>query len=65
MDINTLREKVERIFLELGFKNEIIGEKQYRYLVYNNCYCKITYLTQGKHLLLNVQTMRKMLQMVY
>ena len=40
MDINTLREKVERIFLELGFKNEIIGEKQYRYLVYNNCYCK-------------------------
>lgn len=44
MDTNTLREKVERIFLELGFKNEIIGEKGYCYLVYNNCYCKITYL---------------------
>ena len=44
MDINTLREKVEGIFLELGFKNEIIGEKQYRYLVHSNCYCKITYL---------------------
>ena len=44
MDINALKEKVERIFLELGFKNEIIGEKQYRYLVHNNCYCKITYL---------------------
>lgn len=44
MDINTLRQKVERIFLELGFKNEIIGGKKYRYLVYNNCYCKITYL---------------------
>lgn len=44
MDINTLKEKIESIFLELGFRNEIIGEKQYRYLVHNNCYCKITYL---------------------
>ena len=44
MDANFLREKVERIFLELGFKNEIIGEKEYCYLVYNSCYCKITYL---------------------
>lgn len=44
MDINILKDKVENIFLELGFKNEIIGEKQYRYLVHNNCYCKITYL---------------------
>ena len=48
MDINTLKEKVEMIFLELGFKNEIIGEKQYRYLVHNNCYCKITYLNSRK-----------------
>ncbi len=45
MDINILKEKVENIFLELGFKSEIIGEKQYRYLVHNNCYCKITYLS--------------------
>ena len=44
MDVNTLREKIEKIFLELGFKNVIIGEKQYHYLVYNNCYCRITYL---------------------
>lgn len=42
MDISSLKNRIEQIFLELGFKNETIGEKQY--LVYNNCYCKITYL---------------------
>ncbi len=34
----------QNIFIELGFKIEFVGEKQYQYLVYNNCYCKITYL---------------------
>ena len=44
MNTDTLINKIENIFLELGFKYETIGEKQYQYLVYNNCYCKITYL---------------------
>lgn len=47
MDINGLINKIEDIFLELGFKIEVVGEKQYRYLVYNNCYCKITYLEKS------------------
>ncbi len=34
----------QNILIELGFKIEFVGEKQYQYLVYNNCYCKITYL---------------------
>lgn len=42
MNINSLTSKVETLFLELGFKNETIGEMQY--FTYNNCYCKITYL---------------------
>ena len=44
MDIESLNNKIKNIFIELGFKNEFVGEKQYQYLVYNNCYCKITYL---------------------
>lgn len=35
---------MEKVFFELGFEVKIIGDKQYRYLNYNNCYCKITYL---------------------
>ena len=46
MDINTLREKVERTFLELGFKIVIIGEKQYRYFVHNNVNVKPLALTK-------------------
>lgn len=44
MDINNLISKIERIFIELGFQYKIVGEKQVKYLVYNNCYCRITYL---------------------
>lgn len=44
MNIDALINKIENIFIELGFNNEIIGEKRYKYLVYHNCYCKITYL---------------------
>lgn len=44
MNINNLINKIENIFLELNFKYETIGEKKYRYLVYNSCYCKVTYL---------------------
>ena len=44
MNINKCKKIIENIFLELGFKNEIVGESQHQYLVYNNCYCKITYL---------------------
>ncbi len=44
MNINDEMVKITNIFLELGFHYETIGERQYRYLVYNNCYCRITYL---------------------
>lgn len=44
MKIAGLKHKMESIFLELGFERKAIGEKQYQYLVYNNCYCKITYI---------------------
>lgn len=48
MDIESLKNRIKNIFEELGFKNEFVGEKQYQYLVYNNCYCKITYLEKLK-----------------
>lgn len=44
MDIESLKNRIKNIFIELGFRNEFVGEKQYQYLVYDNCYCKITYL---------------------
>lgn len=44
MNINDEMIKITNIFLELGFHYKTIGERQYQYLVYNNCYCKITYL---------------------
>lgn len=44
MDKSSLKNKIEKIFFELGFKNEVVGEEKYQYWVYNNCYCKITYL---------------------
>lgn len=43
MNIADMVAKIESIFLELGFRYETVGEKQYRYLVYNHCYCMITY----------------------
>ena len=46
MDIDGLKNKIENIFLQLGFRNKNIGKEQYRYLVYNECYCKITYLEE-------------------
>lgn len=48
MDIESLKNRIKNIFEELGFRNEFVGEKQYQYLVYNNCYCKITYLEKLK-----------------
>lgn len=48
MNIDNLKNKIEKIFIGLDFKYEIIGERKYRYLVYNNCYCKITYLEKLK-----------------
>lgn len=48
MNINRIMQEIEGVFLELGFKNEIVGEKRFRYLVYNGCYCKITYLQSRK-----------------
>lgn len=46
MNIPDMMVKIENIFLELGFRYETVGE--YRYLVYNNCYCMITYLEGEK-----------------
>lgn len=39
-------EKIENIFLTLGFKTEFVGEKQLRYLRYQDCFCKVTPLEQ-------------------
>lgn len=44
MNIDNLTKRIENIFLELGFEYKTIGKKRARYLIYNNCYCKITYL---------------------
>ena len=44
MDIESIKNSIKNIFIELGFKNEFVGDNKYQYLVYNNCYCKITYL---------------------
>ena len=38
-----LREKIEDLFIELGFKRVSVG-KQHQYLYYNDLYCKVTYL---------------------
>lgn len=35
---------MEKVFLDLGFKIEYVGEKKYKYMSYNSCYCRITYL---------------------
>ena len=32
MDIDSLKNKIENIFIELGFKKELVGEKQITYL---------------------------------
>jgi len=44
MTIEYLQKKIESIFLSLGFTIELVGTKQLRYLRYQNCYCKITFL---------------------
>lgn len=44
MNIDNLIKKMEKVFLDLGFQTEYIGEKKDKYMHYNNCYCKITYL---------------------
>ncbi len=44
MNIDNLINKMEKVFLYLGFQTEYIGEKNEKYMHYNNCYCKITYL---------------------
>ena len=31
MDIESLKNRIKNIFIELGFKNEFVGEKQYQY----------------------------------
>lgn len=44
MTIQYLHKKIESIFLSLGFTIDLVGTKQLRYLRYQNCYCKITFL---------------------
>lgn len=44
MKIGNLINKMEKVFLDLGFQTEYIGEKNEKYMHYNNCYCKICYL---------------------
>jgi len=44
MNIDNLIKKMEKVFLDLGFQTEYIGEKNEKYMHYNNCYCKISYL---------------------
>ena len=44
MTVDYLLKKIENIFLSLGFAIEFVGVKQLRYLRYQNCYCKITFL---------------------
>lgn len=48
MNIKNLIQEIEIIFLELKFEIMFIGDKKDRYLVYKNCYCKITYLEDWK-----------------
>ena len=40
--------KIEDIFLALGFKTEFVGEKQLRYLRYQDCFCKVTPLEEWR-----------------
>lgn len=42
MNIERTKRKIEKRFLDKGFKKEIVNDKWY--LVYNSTYCKITYL---------------------
>lgn len=44
MTIEYLQKKIEGIFLSLGFTIEFVGTKQLRYLRYQNCHCKISFL---------------------
>lgn len=44
MNIDSLINKIENIFLELGFKVEFVGKRKHRYMRYKNCYCRVTYL---------------------
>lgn len=44
MGIEYLLKRIENIFLSLGFTIEFVGTKKLRYLRYQNCYCKITFL---------------------
>lgn len=48
MDIDSLKHKIENLFLELGFEKRTVGEKRHQYFKYKNCYCKITYLEKLK-----------------
>lgn len=42
MDIIQAQNRLENIFLELGFVYKIINER--KYLVFNNTYCKISFI---------------------
>lgn len=42
MNIIQAQNRLEKIFLELGFIYKIINEK--KYIVFNNTYCKITFI---------------------
>ncbi len=42
MDIIHAQNRLENIFVELGFEYNIINEK--KYLVFNNTYCKISFI---------------------
>lgn len=42
MDIIHAQNRLESIFVELGFEYNIINEK--KYLVFNNTYCKISFI---------------------
>ena len=42
--VKALHEKIENLFVELGFRRVSAGERQSQYLYYNDLYCKVTYL---------------------
>ena len=46
MKINELIDRVENIFLRLGFSPVFVGEKQLRYFRYKDCYCRVASLEE-------------------
>ena len=46
MNMNRLTDRVENIFLSLGFQIVLVGTRRLRYMNFENCYCRITPLEE-------------------